>query len=171
MTTLAKLQIVIDRIPESFLDLFDITSLEGDDISCVDDLSVEDFSIGVEIHLSGVSFIPQHGFTPASVKNRFIDLKAPLSVSFLGCGRWNTARTPPRAILTLEPLPSLISAPRAARSLMMSSQGTSALTGVLKMAVRVFWCFLERVIMILFYDITRKKSRKKSIHLEKYIIW
>jgi hypothetical protein len=71
------------------------------------------------------------------------------------------------AILTLDPRPLLISAPRAVRSFMMSSQGTSARTGVWKMAVRILESFLERLMMILYYDITKEKSRKKSNHFEK----
>jgi hypothetical protein len=35
------------------------------------------------------------------------------------------------------------------------------------MAVRVFWCFLERDIMILLYGITMEKSRKKSDYLDR----
>jgi len=41
-----------------------------------------------------------------------MDRNAPLSVSFWGCGRWNTARTSFRAIRTRDPLPSKISAPQ-----------------------------------------------------------
>ena len=71
-----------------------------------------------------------------------MDFTAPLSVSFCGCGRWNTARTPFNAIRTLEPLPSLISAPTALSKASMLVHSMLALSGSAKIAVSVFWCVL-----------------------------
>ncbi len=71
-----------------------------------------------------------------------MDFKAPLSVSFCGCGRWNTARTPFKAIRTLEPLPSLISAPAALSKASMLVHSMLAFTGSAKISLSVFWCVL-----------------------------
>jgi hypothetical protein len=70
---------------------------------------------------------------------------------------WNEARC--------EPLPSLASAPNARNSPMISSQATSDLTGLSKMASRVLLCLREsRWCMILIYSITpRLSSRIKEV--------
>jgi hypothetical protein len=90
---------------------------------------------------------------PASKRKRRIDLTAPLSVSFSGCGLWKTDLTPLRAILTLEPEPSVISAPSAKNKLSASVQGMFALTGFSKMSWSVFWCLLfSSIYIVSLYD-------------------
>jgi hypothetical protein len=82
----------------------------------------------------------RHGVIPASRKNRRTDLSAPLSVSFAGCGRWNTASTPFRLTRTRDPRPSEIVAPAAMNNASMSTHGTLARTGSAKTACNVLRC-------------------------------
>jgi len=109
----AELQIVVDGVPERLLELFHSGSLEGDHISKSNHFTVENLGIGIESHGPAISLVCHHGFTPASLKNRRTDRIAPRSVVGCGCGRWKTARTPFNATRTLEPLPSVTSAPSA----------------------------------------------------------
>src|SRR5437899_212536 len=102
----AESQIVLDGIPECLFQLRYRGALEGNDIPSVDDFAVEDSGLVIVLDTSNVSLVFHHGVTPASVENRRIERKAPLSVSFWGWGRWKTARTPLRAIRTRDPLPS-----------------------------------------------------------------
>jgi hypothetical protein len=48
---------------------------------------VEDPRFVVEFNFADIPFVFHHGVTPASVRNRRMDLTAPLSVSFCGCGQ------------------------------------------------------------------------------------
>src|SRR5438034_1393596 len=83
----AKGQVVLHRFSEGAPQLSDTCTLEGDDIARVDDFAVKDAGLVVEFNPSDISFVFHHGVTPASVRNRRRERRAPLSVSLRGCGR------------------------------------------------------------------------------------
>jgi hypothetical protein len=81
---LAERQIIIYGFTKSLLDPMHGVRLKRDNIADANDFSVEDLCIIVKYDLTGISLVLHHGKTPASIRNRRIDLTAPLSVSFLG---------------------------------------------------------------------------------------
>jgi len=107
----AESEVVLDGVVEGFAQLRNGGTLESDDVPSVDHFSMEKLGLVVVLNASHVPFVFHHGVTPASVRNRRIERRAPLSVSFWGWGRWKTARTPPKAIRTRDPSPAEISAP------------------------------------------------------------
>ena len=94
-----------------------------------------------------------HGLTPAVSKNLRIERTIDLCTSFLGCGRWNTARTSPKATLTLDPLPSDSSASSAPKSAIMSCHAIFVLVGSSKSTSSLLWWFFSHKFMISLIDI------------------
>src|SRR5713101_7746607 len=109
-----KRQVVINGILKGLAQLGHGRSLKCDNVPGIDDFAVKNLGLVIVFDVSDVALILHHGVKPASVKKRRKERKAPLSVSFWGWGRWNTARTLFRAMRTRDPLPSEISAPKAA---------------------------------------------------------
>src|SRR5205085_3846773 len=137
---LAEGQVIIYRVTKSLLEFFNRRALKGDHVAGVYHLAIKDTGLLVELDCALVALVlhcSSSGVTPASVRKRRIETTAPLSVSFRGWGRWKTALTPRKAIRTLEPLPSLISAPKATNSLSMSLHKMPDFTGSSKIACKV----------------------------------
>src|SRR5437870_689924 len=84
----AESQVVLDGIAECLLQLRDGGTLKRNHIPSVDDFAVENSGLVVVLDPPNVTLVFHHGVTPASVRNRRIERKAPLSVSFCGWGRW-----------------------------------------------------------------------------------
>src|SRR5260370_30774527 len=117
----AKRQVVINGILKGLAQLRHGPSLKSDNVPGIDDFAVKNLGLVIVFDVSDVALVLHHGVIPASVKKRRKERNAPLSVSFWGWGRWNTARTLFRAMRTRDPLPSEISASRSS-SVSLSSQ-------------------------------------------------
>ena len=143
----APVDVIGDGIGEGDLQLIERPPLEGQHIARVDHLTVKQPGLLVEFYGRDIAIMGHrgHGITPASRKNLRTDLRAPLSVSFAGCGRWNTASTPFRLTRTRDPRPSEIAAPAAMNSASTSAHGSLARTGSAKTACRVVRCLPRTV--------------------------
>jgi hypothetical protein len=67
---------------------------------------------------------------------------APLSVSFSGCGSWNTDRTPFNLTRTRDPFPYVTIAPNATNNRSISVHKISERVGVSKIVAKIFFCLL-----------------------------
>ena len=81
--------------------------------------------------------------------------------SFFGCGRWKTILTPLSATLILEPLPSLISAPRTTNKVSIFDHSTSDQVGSSNMVESVFLCF--ELIDICLVEYGNNSQRKLTV--------
>src|SRR5271169_2022721 len=132
----AEGEVVVDAAAEGLLDFGEGRALEGDHVAKPGDTTDEDPVIGLDGSEVALVFEHRHhsssGSTPAAARKSRTARTNPRLVSGLGCGRWNTARTPPSAIRTRLPTPSLISAPTARNSASISLQRRSAGVGSAK---------------------------------------
>jgi hypothetical protein len=131
----AHIEVVFHGVDHRLFDFIDGPPLERDYITNPDYFSVENVGVTVELNLTNIPIVLQHGFTPAFDKNFLTETIAPLSASFCGCGRWKVAKMAFNMNRTREPLPSSRKAPRASKRASMSFQAIPALVGVSKISL------------------------------------
>ena len=111
---------------------------------------MENTGLVIEQHDPSISAVLHDAYTPkrqgsipASARNLLTEATDPLSVSFRGWGRWNTAITSLSSITTRDPALSSMSAPQATRSDSMSRQLIDAWVCLRNTASSVLRCFLR----------------------------
>jgi hypothetical protein len=79
--------------------------LERHDVAQVGHFAVEVPDVLVVLDDRLITLVSHRGHCSisASIKKRRTDFTVPLSVSFCGCGRWNTARRPFKPMRTRDP--------------------------------------------------------------------
>src|SRR5439155_10268855 len=161
----APFEIIGDRVGKGDLQFVECASPEGQDVTRVDHLAMKYPCRLIKFDGRNIAVMGHRGHrtTPGSRRNRRTDFNAPLSVSFSGRGRWNTASTSLRLTRTRDPRPSETDAPAAMNSASISAHATFARTGSAKMASRVLRCLPRTMPGTKFWY----QSLARKQHLEK----
>lgn len=78
----AKFEVITNGFTKGSLQFADGFALESHNVANADNFAVKNIGFVIEFNFANVTFVLHHNRTPAEIKNRLIETKAPLSVSF-----------------------------------------------------------------------------------------
>ena len=112
----AEGKIFLHRSSHFFSEFLHGGTVERNHVVCVDDGSEKGVDFGVKLKGADIAFVLNHGLIPTLKRKRRTVLTAPLSRFGPGCGRWNTATRSFSKTATLDPVRSLMTAPKDSNS-------------------------------------------------------